>query len=50
VLDFSGDLYNRRVRLDFVRHLREERKFAGIDALKTQIVADVTAGRQALGP
>jgi riboflavin kinase / FMN adenylyltransferase len=50
VLDFSGDLYNRRVRLDFVRRLREERKFAGIDALKAQIVADVTAGRQALGP
>lgn len=49
VLDFSGHLYDRRVRLDFVRHLREERKFAGVDALKAQIVADVAAGRQALG-
>jgi riboflavin kinase/FMN adenylyltransferase len=49
VLDFSGDLYDSRVRLVFVRRLREERKFAGVDALKTQIVADVAAGRQALG-
>jgi riboflavin kinase/FMN adenylyltransferase len=48
VLDFSGDLYNRRVRLDFVRRLREERKFSGIDALKAQIEADVAAGRGAL--
>ena len=48
VLDFSGDLYNRRVRLDFVRRLREERKFSGVDALKAQIEADVAAGRGAL--
>ncbi len=49
VLDFSGDLYGRPVRLDFVRRLREERKFPGVDALKAQIVADVAAARQALG-
>jgi riboflavin kinase / FMN adenylyltransferase len=49
VLDFSGDLYNRAVRLDFIRYLREERKFSGIDALKAQIAADVDAARQALG-
>jgi len=49
VLDFAGDLYGRRVRLDFVRHLREERKFSGVDALKAQIAADVTAARAALG-
>jgi len=48
VLDFSGDLYDRRVRLDFVRHLREERKFPGIEALKAQIVADVASARRAL--
>ncbi len=49
VLDFSGDLYDRPVRLDFVKHLREERKFPGIDALKAQIAADVAAAREALG-
>ncbi len=49
VLDFSGDLYGRRVRLDFVRRLREERTFSGVDALKAQIAADVAAARQAIG-
>jgi riboflavin kinase / FMN adenylyltransferase len=50
VLDFAGDLYGRRARLDFVAHLREERKFSGIDALKAQIAADVAAARDALDP
>jgi len=36
------------VRLDFVRHLREERKFPGVEALKAQIVADVASARRAL--
>jgi riboflavin kinase/FMN adenylyltransferase len=49
VLDFAGDLYNRPVRLDFIAHLREERKFPGIEALKAQIVADVAAARRVLG-
>jgi riboflavin kinase/FMN adenylyltransferase len=49
VLDFSGDLYGRAVRVDFVRRLRDERKFPGVDALKAQIVADVAAARAALG-
>jgi riboflavin kinase/FMN adenylyltransferase len=48
VLDFTGDLYGLRVRLHFVKRLREERKFSGVDALKEQIVADVAAGRAAL--
>ena len=48
VLDFSGDLYGRRARLDFVARLREERKFAGIEALKAQIAADVASARAAL--
>lgn len=48
VLDFAGDLYGRRARLDFVARLREERTFAGIDALKAQIAADVAAARGAL--
>jgi riboflavin kinase/FMN adenylyltransferase len=50
VLDFSGDLYGRSVRLDFVRHLREERKFASVEALRAQIAADVADARAALGP
>ena len=48
LLDFSGDLYDRRVRLDFVARLREEKKFSGIDALRAQIAEDVAAARRAL--
>lgn len=48
LLDFSGDLYGRRVHLDFVARLREEKKFAGIDALRAQIAEDVAAARRAL--
>lgn len=49
VLDFSGDLYGARVRLDLVERLREERKFAGVDALVAQIHQDVAAARRVLG-
>ena len=41
VLDFSGDLYGREVRLGFVQRLRDERRFEDIDALRAQIEADV---------
>jgi riboflavin kinase / FMN adenylyltransferase len=41
VLGFSGDLYGRDVRLGFVQRLRDERRFADVDALRAQIEADV---------
>jgi riboflavin kinase/FMN adenylyltransferase len=50
VLDFSGDLYGLRVRLDLIERLREERKFSGVDQLVAQIAADVAAARRVLGP
>lgn len=37
---FSGDLYGQAVRVEFLRFIRPERKFDGIDALKAQILAD----------
>lgn len=40
VLDFDKDMYGMNVRLGFVQRLRDEKKFDGIDALKTQIEAD----------
>jgi riboflavin kinase / FMN adenylyltransferase len=48
LLDFTGDLYGRRARLDFVEYLREERKFPSIDALKAQVALDIAAARRAL--
>jgi len=49
LLDFSGDLYGETMGLSFVRRLRGEQRFSGIDALVQQIKADVTAARRVLG-
>lgn len=42
------DLYGERARLSFVRRLRGERKFAGLDELKEQLTVDVSEARQVL--
>ncbi|HYN94873.1 MAG TPA: bifunctional riboflavin kinase/FAD synthetase [Pilimelia sp.] len=48
VLDFDGDLYGERVALDFVAHLREMRRYDGIDPLVAQIREDVRQTRDLL--
>ncbi len=48
VLDFDGDLYDRRVRTTFVARLRDEAKFDTVDALIAQIACDIAATREAL--
>jgi riboflavin kinase/FMN adenylyltransferase len=45
LLDYSGDLYGRKIDLDFLALIRPEQKFASVDALKIQISRDVTALR-----
>jgi riboflavin kinase / FMN adenylyltransferase len=47
LLDFAGDLYTERARVRFVAFLRSERKFDGIDALKTQLGLDIESARRA---
>lgn len=49
VLDFSADLYGRRVRVTFLHRLRDETRFPSIEALRSQIEADVTQARALLG-
>ncbi len=48
LLDWNGDLYGQTIRVAFLRRLRGEQKFSGIDALITQIKADVAAARKML--
>lgn len=48
LLDFEGDLYGQFLELEFVAHLREERRFDGLEALSAQIALDVEAARRAL--
>lgn len=48
LLDFFGDLYDEQLRLYFVRRLRNEERFASVEALRTAIAADIVAARQLL--
>lgn len=48
LLDFSGDLYGRTLRVRFHAFLRGERKFADVDALIVQMRRDVADSRAAL--
>ena len=43
---FSGDLYGKRVQVEFLQFLRAEQKFASLTALKEAISADATAAQQ----
>ena len=45
LIDFSGDLYDYKVELSFLKLLRGEEKFDSVDALKLQIARDVNEGR-----
>jgi riboflavin kinase/FMN adenylyltransferase len=46
VLDFTGDAYDRAVRLFFLERLRDERRFASAAELAAQIGRDVGAARE----
>jgi riboflavin kinase / FMN adenylyltransferase len=46
VFDFNGDLYDQHVHVQFFHKLRDEQKFAGLDALKAQIALDALQARQ----
>jgi len=46
LLDFSQDLYGLKVDVDLLGWIRAERKFDSVDALKTQIQADLATARK----
>jgi riboflavin kinase/FMN adenylyltransferase len=48
ILDLDEDLYGRPLKVHFVQRLRGERKFSGLDELKTQIGKDIALGRTIL--
>lgn len=45
LLDFAGDLYGKTVTVEFLTRVREERKFASIEALREQMQNDIAFGR-----
>jgi riboflavin kinase/FMN adenylyltransferase len=46
LLDFEGDLYGKEIEITFAGKLREERKFASLEALRQQLAADVSHARR----
>ena len=45
LIDFSGDLYGRRIAVRLMRFLRAERKFESLDALKEQLRRDAETAK-----
>jgi riboflavin kinase/FMN adenylyltransferase len=48
ILDFHENVYAERIRINFVKRLRGEIKFASLDELKRQIERDIETARQIL--
>ncbi|NUM88332.1 MAG: bifunctional riboflavin kinase/FAD synthetase [Bdellovibrionales bacterium] len=45
LFDFNEDMYGDRLEVEFLRRLRDERKFAGVDELLAQMRIDFAAAR-----
>lgn len=45
IFDFNEDVYGKRIRVDFIKHTRPEKKFDGLDDLKKQIQSDCIEAR-----
>jgi riboflavin kinase / FMN adenylyltransferase len=48
LFDFSGDLYGKHLRVEFLERLRSEKRFASVAELSAQIERDVDAARVAV--
>ena len=50
LLDFTGDLYGQVLRVELLDWVREQRKFAGVEALKARMAKDleIVKGRKSL--
>ena len=45
LLDFSGNIYGRHVRVEFLHKLRDEEKYPDLETLRVQIARDCEAAR-----
>ena len=45
IIDYSGDLYGLPVKVEFLSFLREEKKFASLDELKSRLKIDLVEAR-----
>ena len=45
ILDFHEDLYGQKIKINFLKRIRDEKKFDGIEALSDQIRDDIAVAR-----
>lgn len=45
ILDFEGDIYSHRIDVEFIDRIRDEKKFASLDELKSQVQKDIEAAK-----
>jgi riboflavin kinase/FMN adenylyltransferase len=48
ILDFNENIYDQKIRVNFIERIRDEKKFGSIDELKSQIHEDINRGRKIL--
>lgn len=48
LIDFAGDIYGEQAAVQFLAFLRSEKRFAGIDELKSQLMIDIEHARDAV--
>jgi len=46
ILNFSRKIYGKRMTVEFIRKVREEKKFENIEALKNQILKDISTAEK----
>ncbi len=48
LFDFSGNLRGKKLRVDFIKRIRDEKKFPNVKALETQIKKDIKKAKDIL--
>ena len=49
ILDYDGDLYDHKVRVEFHHFIRPEKKFENTEELRAQILRDAQTTREFFG-
>jgi riboflavin kinase/FMN adenylyltransferase len=49
ILDFDGELYDKRVRVEFIKFLRPEIRFSSMEELVSTIKKDINTARMIFG-
>ncbi len=48
IFDFKKEIYGKRIKVEFVKKIRDEKKFNSLDDLKKQIAKDVNTAKEQL--